>query len=116
MAINDKLIEIRELLELLGYSDMRSLRNFCTENKIPLFNLGKKTYTVSNFLDIVIANEFGKNYSNADEILRAINDDDKDELVRLLDAPTEQRVKTKFKNNKPNSPAVEKLKKQFNEL
>jgi hypothetical protein len=116
MSINDKLIELRDLMEILGYSDMRSVKSFCMENKIPLFNLGKRTYTVSNFLDLVIANEFGKNYSNGDEILKAINDDDKEELIRLLEAPTEKRGREKYKMNVKNSPAAEKLLRKLNEV
>ncbi len=116
MSINDKLIELRDLMEILGYSDMRSVKSFCVENKIPLFNLGKRTYTVSNFLDLVIANEFGKNYSNGDEILKAINDDDKEELIRLLEAPTERKVRDKYKTNVKNSPAAEKLIRKLNEV
>ncbi|HXD93315.1 MAG TPA: hypothetical protein VNX01_08885 [Bacteroidia bacterium] len=115
MSVTNDLIEINELLDLLGYSDLRSVRKFCMENKIPLFNLGKKTYTINNFLDAVIANEFSKNYSNADKILQAINDDDKAALANLIDAPTEQKVNTKFKKHKTNSSAAEKLLKKLNE-
>jgi hypothetical protein len=114
MAINNKLIEIGELLDILGYSDVRSVRKFCEQNKIPLFNLGKKTYTVTDFLDIVIAKQLGRTYDNADEILKAISTDNKEELANLIDAPLEEKVKTDLKTKNRNSNAAKKLIDKLN--
>lgn len=112
MAINNKLIEIVELLDILGYSDVRSVRKFCEQNKIPLFNLGKKTYTVADFLDVLIAKQLGKTYDNADEILKAISNDNKEELANLIEAPLEKNVKNELKSK--NSNAAKKLIDKLN--
>jgi len=47
----DRLVDIHELREILGYDDVRSVRNWCKRSDIPLFQLGKRTYTVSNHLN-----------------------------------------------------------------
>jgi hypothetical protein len=115
MAINDKLIEMTELQDILGYSDIRSMKKFCKLNLIPLFNLGKKTYIVSDFLDIVIAKQLSKTYKNADAILNAISTDNKSELSNLIDAPSEARVKLSFNSKRKNSNAANKLIDKLNE-
>ena len=76
----DDLIEIKELFELLGYTEQRSLQNWCKKNKIPLIQIGKKTYTVRYFIDKFILEKLDlflkANYGNADEMLRAIKQND----------------------------------------
>lgn len=114
MSIHEKLIEITELIDILGYSDIRSVKKFCEQNKIPLMNLGKKTYTISNFLDLLVANELSKSYSNVEDILSAISLDDKSELSRLIEAPLEQSVVTSYKNKKQIGSAAQKLLDKLN--
>ena len=46
-----RLVSIQELGEILGYGDVRSVKSWCKESGIPLFRLGKKTYTDSKLLD-----------------------------------------------------------------
>jgi hypothetical protein len=57
----DRLVDIHELGEILGYDDVRSVRNWCKRNGIPLFQLGKRTYTVSNLLDQYLGDLLGIN-------------------------------------------------------
>lgn len=38
------LIAINELMTLLGYTDKRSVRNWCEKRRIPIIELGKKEY------------------------------------------------------------------------
>jgi hypothetical protein len=44
--IEDKynLISINELMTLLGYTDKRSVRNWCAKKRIPIIELGKNEY------------------------------------------------------------------------
>lgn len=113
----DKLVEIRELMELLGYTDERSIESWCKKNKVPLFHVGKKTYTIRNFIDLFISQKMEEyvkaNYKNADVILKAINEDDKVELSKQLNAPVDKTSLTKFKkktDSKAASDFMTKLK------
>jgi len=99
-----KLIEIKELIDLLGYVDERSIEAWCKKNKVPLFYVGKKTYTISNFLDLFISQKlevFVKaNYKDAESVLKAISADDETELVKLVNAPmNKESFKYKKKSN-----------------
>ncbi len=93
--MKEKLIEIQALLDLLGFSDMRSVKKFCIQNKIPLFNLGKKVYTLAAFIDLFVENELtlfvSQNYANPSEILEAVKHDDSLKLVKLMESKSEER-------------------------
>lgn len=113
----EKLIEVSELAEILGYSDERSIENWCKKNKVPLFHIGKKTYTIKNFIDRFISQkleEFVKaTYKNSDEVLKAIYEDDKAQLSKLIDAPLDKKAETKYKVKKDSKAAndfISKLK------
>lgn len=41
--LND-LIDIYNLTEVLGYTDLRSIRKWCSKNKLSILVLGKKNY------------------------------------------------------------------------
>lgn len=113
----NKLVEIGELMDLLGYTDERSIESWCRKNKVPLFHVGKKTYTIKNFIDLFISQKMEEyvkaNYKNADVILKAINDDNKTELSQLLNAPLDKSASAKFKkktDSKAASDFITKLK------
>lgn len=109
-SLVDKLTEVKELAEILGYSDERSIENWCRKNKVPLFHIGKKTYTIRNFIDRFISEKLERfvkaTFKNSDEILKAIYEDEKAELSKLLDAPLDKKEEQKFKVKK-NSKAAE---------
>ena len=71
------LIELTELMHILGYSDMRTIKKWCIKNKIPLFKVGAKKYTLSNFLNLIIGHQvtdFVKaNHENPRELLNTFN-------------------------------------------
>lgn len=102
--MKNKLVDIESLLELLGYNDLRSVRGWCKKNKIPLFVVGKRTYTVSNFLDMFLETELklfvDANYANPDAVMDAIQNDDKTTLSTLIAAPATEEVKKEFRKNK----------------
>jgi hypothetical protein len=98
-GVMDKLIEINELIELLGYVDERSITSWCKKNKVPLIHIGKKTYTVNNFIDMFISQKLeayvNSTYKDPDSILKAIREDNKEELTKLVNAPLEKKALTK---------------------
>ena len=111
----NKLVEIKELMDLLGYTDERSIESWCKKNKVPLFHVGKKTYTIRNFIDLFISQKMEEyvkaNYKNADVILKAINDDDKVELSKQLNAPIDKTSLTKFKKKADSKEAADFMNK-----
>ena len=100
-GITNKLVEINELLDLLGYTDERSIETWCKKNKIPLFQLGKKTYTIRIFIDLFFSKKMEEyvkaTFKNADGILKAIADDNKLELSKFINEPLDKKVERKFK-------------------
>lgn len=114
-SLLDKLIEIQELIDLLGYTDHRSIESWCKKNKIPLFHIGKKTYTLKDFINRFISEKlelFVKaNYKNSNEILNAIYQDDKVELSQLIDAPLDKKASKKFKKITNSTAADDFIKK-----
>ena len=97
----NKLIEIGDLVDLLGYVDERSIESWCKKNKVPLIHIGKKIYTVADFIDRFITEKLeqylNSNYKNADVILKAIKNDDKTEFSKLINAPVDKESATQFK-------------------
>jgi len=114
-SITDKLVEITEMIDLLGYTDVRSIEAWCKKNKVPLFHVGKKTYTIRNFLDMFISQKLEEyvraTYKNADVILKAINEDDKAELSMQLNAPSDKASLTKFKKKADSKEATDFMNK-----
>lgn len=115
--MKDKLIEINEIMDLLGVSDHRTVRKFCKTNKLPLFTLGKKTYTYSLFLNIFLEKELETflraNYQNPKDIMEAINNDDKIELSQLIQAPVEKNIKKEYKKKIIRSKASQQFLKNI---
>jgi hypothetical protein len=113
--LTDKLVEMNELIDLLGYTDERSIETWCKKNKVPLFYVGKKTYTIRNFLDMFISQKLEEyvkaTYKNADVILKAINEDDKIELSKQLSAPLDKANLTKFKKKADSKEAADFMNK-----
>ena len=109
----EKLTGIGELADILGYEDERSVVKWCRKNKVPLFHIGKKIYTVKNFLDRFISEKLEQfvkaSFKNPEEILKAVSEDDKVEFTRLLDAPIEKEEK--FKKRKNSQAADDFMKK-----
>lgn len=115
--MKDKLIDINEIMELLGYDDLRSVKTWCGKNKIPLFTVGRKTYTIANFLNIFLEKELDclvmAHYQNPQEIMDAISNDDKLKLSDLIQAPVEQEVKKEYRKNVTRSKAAESFLKNI---
>ena len=114
--MKDKLIEIHELMELLGFEDERTIRNWCEKNKVPLLKMGKKKYTISNFLELFIMDEVEKfvnrKYENSEKIMNAIKDDNKIEFAELINAPVSKKTINHYKA-RTNSKAAQDFANQF---
>ena len=121
--MRDQLMPIESLMELLGYTDTRSVKKWC-EGKIPLIEVGKRTYTIEAMVDAYFESEFKqfvtKNYPNPDLIIEAVQQDDKEGLAKLMNAPladsTNRKEKTqliKKKEKEPKSKAAQRLKSKF---
>ena len=115
IGVTDKLVEINELIDLLGYTDVRSIEAWCKKNKVPLFHVGKKTYTIRNFIDMFISQKLEEyvkaTYKNPEVILKAINEDDKTGLSKLLNAPMDKTVSAKFKKKADSKEAADFMTK-----
>jgi hypothetical protein len=106
----EKFITLDELEQLLGYSDTRSTQNWCRKNKIQILKAGKKSYVLSNMIDIFfqkqLAGFFGATNNNCGAILDAIKKDNTVELAELVNAPATDNVKKKYVQKKEHSRAA----------
>lgn len=103
--LEEKLIEINELLDILGYSDLRSVKTWANKNKIPLITIGKKVYCVRNIIDLIIENKINSyinnNFENPSEVLEAVKANDSVKLSQLLESPpVDKEAKIKIVKNK----------------
>ena len=112
LDIKFDLIEINDIMDLLGYSDLRSVRKFCIANELPLINLGMRTYTIAKFLQVIIYNQLKKNYPNAEGIINSIANTNS-ESTKFVDKPINQPAKQKFNLKTKHSSAAEKLIKNL---
>lgn len=114
--MKEKLIEIKEIIELLGCQDERTIEKWCIENKIPLLKIGKKKYVVNDFVDRFVTLEIEKyvkaNYDEPDKIMDALKQDNRAELADLLDVPVTEKVKSRYKarNSEETEDFIKKLK------
>lgn len=51
METKERLTEINQLKEFLGYNDLRSTKGWLSRNNITMINLGKRTYIKTDTLD-----------------------------------------------------------------
>ena len=117
-CMKDKLIDIVELLDLLGFDDLRSVKKFCESNRLPLLKIGKRTYTISNYLDMYISHELrlftAANYSNPEEVINAVMNNDTNELKRAVLAQTGTgNIKEKNRNTEERSDAAKAFLKNI---
>jgi hypothetical protein len=95
--VKENLVDLNELMEILGYSDERSVKKWCKQNKVPLFHIGTRKYTLTNFLTTHIENLLGTfakaNFSNPDEILEAVKNGEKIQEAKLVVLPKKREEK-----------------------
>jgi hypothetical protein len=107
----EKMLEISELQEILGYTDERSVRAWCKKHKVPLMGVGKRTYTFEIFLQLFLEDELKgflkANFENPEEILNAIHSDDKIGFAKLVNAPVTQETKKNYRDKGAKSKAAQ---------
>lgn len=107
--MKEKLLELNELTELLGFTDKRSVIKWCNENKLLVLTLGKKKYIALDLLNAIIESKltsfFEANFENPEQIIESIKNDDKVQIAELLIAPIENKVKREFKQKNNTSKA-----------
>src|SRR6185437_11251200 len=109
------LIEINDIMDLLGYSDLRSVRKFCIANELPIINLGMRTYTIAKFLQVIIYNQLKKNYPNAEELINSI-ENNHSVSTKFVNKSINRPARQKFNLKTKHSSAAEKLIKNLSEL
>lgn len=114
--MKEKLVEINTLLDLFGSEDIRAVKRFCVQNRIPLFKLGKKVYTLETFLDLFIECELKSfvdvNFANPSEIMAAVKTDDKVRLSKLI-VPEPAKDEVAKKQMRPNKKEMGKAAKNL---
>lgn len=55
--MNQDLVDIQDLMTLLGYSDERSIKRWCKARGIPIVSLGLKRYVLQHYLTQYIDNQ-----------------------------------------------------------
>ena len=99
--MKDKLLDINELVEILGYDSIRGVKTWCITHNIPIIKLGKRYYILEHFLNMRIQKEtkifIESKFENPNQIMDAIEKDDKIEISKLMNAPVDQKVKKEYK-------------------
>lgn len=103
LSISNKLTYLGDLMEFLGYTDVRAVEKFCRDHKITVVRMGKKKYAVTILLDAYIQRELkyhlGYTFVDAENMLEAIENEDLTYLTRV------------DKTDKQNEPLVKYNKK-----
>lgn len=55
--MGEDLVDIQDLMKLLGYTDERSLKKWCKSHEIPIVTMGLKKYILSHYLTQYIDNQ-----------------------------------------------------------
>jgi hypothetical protein len=97
--IND-LIILSELAEHLGYTDERSVLNWCRKNKIMVIHAGKRKYVPSELMRIYYEKQFEKyisqHYDNATQIMDNYCKGDTAGLAEKMDVPIDRKAKKNY--------------------
>lgn len=54
-----RLVAMEVLIELLGYTSIKGLSQWCDQHKVPIVKLGKNSYVLAKDIDRVIAEKVG---------------------------------------------------------
>ena len=96
-SISSSLVELAELKEMLGLADMRSIKKWCKEHKVPVIKIGNKLCTHNWTIEIallrLIRNEAFAVDIDGYQLISAIVNDDKEQLIDLWDAPADNAKK-----------------------
>ena len=93
-------LKLSELGEMLGYSDPRSIVNWCNKNKIAIMPSGKIKYVASAQIELYYENQFKdyvtKHCDNPEKVMDAYHKDDKVKLSQAMGGSVEKKVKDNY--------------------
>lgn len=93
------MVELSRLMEILGYTDERSVRKWCKQNKVPVLKMGLKKYILSHYLTQLIENQlviFAKaNSLDAESLLHLVKNTNKKEQPEVESEVSKGSEKTK---------------------
>lgn len=90
----ENLTEIKELMDILGYSDERSAKKWCQKNKVILLKIGLKKYILTEALQQII-----------DEQLIIFSKTQHSGNAKIIDINRNQSADGNLKVNTGNAPA-----------
>lgn len=109
----NNLIILSELAEHLGYTDERSVLNWCKNNKIMVVRMGKNKYVPSELVKLYYDRQFEKyvsqHYDNATQIMDNYRNGDAIGLAENMDAPIAKKVKKAFNRKTERSKASQQF-------
>lgn len=112
----DQLIPIEKLMEHLGYADIRSVRKWCDKNKVPIIDMGKRSYTLSPFLNLMVEGKFSvfaeATYVTPNSVVESVKNNNSVNLSKLIVAPINKVAKQEHKQD-THSRASERFRKKL---
>ena len=104
-------LKLSELGEKLGYSDPRSIVNWCKKNKIAIMRSGKIKYVASAQIELYYENQFKdyvtKHCDNPEKVMDAYHDGDKVKLSEVMGGSVEKKVKDNYVTEKKRSKSAQ---------
>lgn len=89
-----------QLMELLGYDDIRSLKKWCEQNEVPLIKVGLRYIAHSWTVEVALLRIFQKEafeYGlDGNALTNALVNDDKVRVAHLLSAPLDEEQEERF--------------------
>lgn len=107
----------QELMEFLGYEDLRSLKKWCEANEVPLIKVGLRYLAHSWTVEIALlrilqveANSYG---IDGQDLINALANDNKLRVAHLLSAPVTQDEEESFVQKDLKSSSCDDLIEEF---
>lgn len=110
-------MSLSELAELLAYTDMRSVTNWCKKENILVAHVGKAKYVDATQVDQFFNNKFKrfalKNFDNPHQVMEANTTDDKVGLSESMGIRVNKKVKKRYAAKKEMSKAAQGFLNNF---
>lgn len=95
MKIHDSLMKLEELMTLLGYKDLRTIKGWCSSNKVPIIPIGSSRFVHSWTVEIAILKEIQLAFARKDmdgaAVVSAIVNDNKQRLAELMESKSKKK-------------------------
>lgn len=97
------LLDITELMTLLGYIDERSVNRWCKKNKVPIFKIGIKKYTHTDFINQILNKQLAS--FAKDNLIKIENVIPNQNTIETIPTDKSKIISIKAKNQKEHSNA-----------